>query len=665
MFRVSLLSSCLLVPAGLLSAQAASRNEAAIAGVAAGTRTEAQAIWWGFDETDATDALQAAIRSGARKLIVNNTGKPWNVRPLQLASDQEIVFEPGCVVQALRGAFKKKHEMLFVGRSVKNVTLHGPKAVLRMWKSDYQDAQAYEKSEWRHALAFYACENVAVNGLSIEASGGDGIYLGAGSGGVPCHKVTIRNVTCSDNHRQGISVISAEDLLIEDCVFKDTAGTAPQAGIDFEPNSATERLKHCVLRRCRFENNASDGILFALGQLDAGSEPVSILLDQCTTSGNNRAVRVSLRNPAGVTGSIDFTRCRFERSRTGGVEFTGKAVRAARVRMDHCELVHLAMEKSDEPAITIKSRGMNTETLGGIEFDHCVIEQDQPRKPLFYDDVGGARLKAITGTLTIHEPGKEHAITLSQAQLDEWFPWSAELKDYARFNLKELAVAPTNRDAKGPFPAIEAAQRGSGQWILFSQSTNEPLNFSLQPRQIGRGGTPAALPVRIIAPSGRVTELTPLPFGASTPYTIRTGEAGVHRLIVEAGQHTACIVGSDQPACLISLSGAFHFVGRSGPLFFLVPEGITEFGLKVAGGGGAEHVQAVVKDASGRTVAQFADIDGARIIPLTRADGSRAEVWSLLLDKPSTGVLEDVQILVEGIPAILAGRPDALLAPAK
>ena len=664
MLRVFLFSSCFVALAGL-SAQAASRNEAAIAEVAAGKRADAQAIWWGFDENDATDALQAAIRSGARKLVINNTGKPWNVRPLELASNLEIVFEPGCVVQALRGAFKKKHEMLFVGRGVKNVNLSGSKATLRMWKSDYQNAQAYEKSEWRHALAFYACENVTIDGLTIEASGGDGIYLGAGSGGAPCRKVTLRKVTCADNHRQGISVISAEDLLIEDGVFKDTAGTAPQAGIDFEPNSAAERLKHCVLRRCRFENNAADGILFALGQLDSESEPISILLDQCSTLGNNRAVRVSLRNPAGVTGSIDFTRCRFERSRTGGVEFTGKAVRAAAVRLDRCELIRLATEKPDEPAIVLKSRGMNTETLGGIRFDQCVIEQDESRKLLFYDDVGGARVKDITGTLTIRESGKERAITLSQAQLDEWFPWSAELKDYARFNLKGLGFSPLNRDAKGPFPAIEAAQRGTGQWIVFANSADESLSFSLQPRQIGRGDKPAALPVRLIAPSGKVTELPPLPFGGSTPYSIRTGEAGVHRLIVEAGQHTTRIVGSDQPACLMSLSGAFHFVGRSGPLFFLVPAGIKEFGLKVAGGGGAEHVQAVVKDASGKTAAQFTDISGAKVIPLTRGDGSGAEVWSLLLDKPATGVLEDVQFLVEGVPAILAGSAEALLGPVK
>ena len=50
------------------------RNDAMVAEVRSGKRTEAKAAWWGYDPADATAALQAAIDSGAKKLIVENLG---------------------------------------------------------------------------------------------------------------------------------------------------------------------------------------------------------------------------------------------------------------------------------------------------------------------------------------------------------------------------------------------------------------------------------------------------------------------------------------------------------------------------------------------------------------------------------------------------------------
>ncbi len=189
----------------LIVSTAFARDDAAIKELAGGKRTEARAEWWGFDETDSTQALQAASSSKAKKVVVSNTGKPWNVQPIKLASDQEIVSEKGVIVQALRGEFKSSNNMLFLGHGVKNLVLSGEGATLKMWKADYQ-AAPYEKSEWRHTLGLYACENVTVRGLTLADSGGDGIYLGAGSGGASCRKVTIQNVRCVNHHRQGIKV---------------------------------------------------------------------------------------------------------------------------------------------------------------------------------------------------------------------------------------------------------------------------------------------------------------------------------------------------------------------------------------------------------------------------------------------------------------------------
>ena len=259
----------------------------AVQEVMAGRRSLASAAWWGFDERDSTGSLQAAIRSGARKLVVPNLGKPWMVTPLFLESDQEIVFEEGVVLMAREGAFLGKGDSLLTARDKENITLRGPGASLVMRKQDYQEPP-YEKAEWRNCLSLRGCRNIKVEGLRLAASGGDGIYIGRGTGGrIQCQDITIKDVTCEDHHRQGISVITAENLLIEGCTLRRTRGTAPQAGIDFEPNQPDEHLADCVMRNCVIEGNAGYGILLYLGFLRGESDPISIAVAHCQVRDNH------------------------------------------------------------------------------------------------------------------------------------------------------------------------------------------------------------------------------------------------------------------------------------------------------------------------------------------------------------------------------------------
>jgi len=60
--------------------------------VEAGKIAEARADWWGFDPSDSTKQLQAAIDSGARRLVIPRKTSPWIVHPLSLASNQVIVL---------------------------------------------------------------------------------------------------------------------------------------------------------------------------------------------------------------------------------------------------------------------------------------------------------------------------------------------------------------------------------------------------------------------------------------------------------------------------------------------------------------------------------------------------------------------------------------------
>lgn len=248
------ITTATLIPLLSTIALPAEVNQQAIDDVAAGKLTEAKASWWGFSEADSTAALQAAINSGVRKLTIDDVGKPWIVQPIQLASHQEIVLEKGVTVLARRGMFRGRNDSLFNIIGKEDVTIRGYGATLRMWRDDYARAP-YSKAEWRMALNLGGAKDVKIYGLTLAESGGDGIYVGAGPDGGPCRNVLIKDVVCDSNYRQGISVINAENLRIEDCVLKNTDGTAPRAGIDFEPNGPKERLVNCVLRNCLIRKN--------------------------------------------------------------------------------------------------------------------------------------------------------------------------------------------------------------------------------------------------------------------------------------------------------------------------------------------------------------------------------------------------------------------------
>ena len=282
-----------LMFAGCTGILTAGEYDKELAEVKTGTRIEAKASWWGFNKEDSTHALQAAINSGVKKLIVDNTGSDWIVEPISLVNDQEILFEKGVVVIAKKNSFKNPADSLFTAKCKKNITLRGEDgAVLKMRKADYHDAKLYTQAEWRHTILLLSCENIKIQNLTLLSSGGDGIYVGVQGDATTmnyCKNILIDNVICDDHNRQGISIISAENLTIRNSVFKNTKGTAPEDGIDFEPNEQSESLVNCVVENCSFEGNNGKGIdLFLKTDL-----PLSISIRNCKVY-DNRGIYYSL-----------------------------------------------------------------------------------------------------------------------------------------------------------------------------------------------------------------------------------------------------------------------------------------------------------------------------------------------------------------------------------
>lgn len=409
------------------------KNTAAVEDVLSGKTTEANAAWWGFNPTDATDAIQAALDSGARRVTIPYMGAPWIVRPLQLRGSQEVYLEPGVVILAKQGEFLGGGDSLMTAGGVDNVVLKGHGATLRMRKTDYMKPP-YQKAEWRMGLSLRGCRNVLVEGVRIESSGGDGIYIDGGSGRRLCEDITIRSVTCDDNHRQGMSVISVKGLLVEQCRFSNTWGTAPAAGIDLEPDGDDQHLVNIVIRNCVMENNEGHEVLVYPKNLKEKAPDLSIRFENCLlrktlTDGRTDGVAQGIgRNDSshgwsgisvagvcdnGPGGVIEFVRCVVENTGKESVRIFDKSPKGAALRFEQCQfrnpwlIDHPDHWMQRVPIHLQIRRPYLADDLGGVTFDDCYV-YDTVNRPVLSFEQGSAEhtLMNIDGLITVDSPGE-------------------------------------------------------------------------------------------------------------------------------------------------------------------------------------------------------------------------------------------------------------------
>ena len=122
------------------------------------------------------------------------------------------------------------------------MTLKGYGATLKMRRDLFTGGKPYKRSEHRHAVILYASRNIKILGLTIQDAGGDGIMIGGLTHSSFNKDVLIKDIRVTNAFRNAISVISAQNLTIDNAVLINTNGTSPQGGLDFEPDHEKQRL---------------------------------------------------------------------------------------------------------------------------------------------------------------------------------------------------------------------------------------------------------------------------------------------------------------------------------------------------------------------------------------------------------------------------------------
>ena len=568
---------------------------------------------------DATAAFEAAFASGAKKIIVDNPGFDYIVRPLFVPSDTEVVFQDKVAVRAKRGEFKGTNDSLIRIQDQKNVILRGEGTVLlEMNKADYQDRTRYERATWRHGIAISGCENVIVKDLTVRSSGGDGIYVAGGKAGYS-KDVLIENVTCENHYRQGISVISAENLILRGCRFNDTIGTPPACGIDFEPNYARERLVNILLEDCEFSRNDMSGIFFHLRPLDKKkSLPVSILVRNCRFEGNRGGLGTNIGT---ASGEITFDGCTFTGNRGESV-FLRNMFGNLKLTVKNS----LFQDRDGKIAIVAETPG----DTGNVFFENVklITKSDDP---VTLDCTEGYGLVNCHFGLLCGETLSSLKEFDSQALMEKYAP-NPELRSSITFAtvdpLKLKAATQRSRDGLGNMNI-----RGKFRFVqAVPKAGTYPIRFTFRKLGIfGRNDLKGKISVRDEKDTlvDRIDNVVPV--NNQYVYELKADAAGVYTFEVDFGGH--CVqLHADHPGQGILADKALQLIWGCNKLYFVVPAEAEEVKVEVAGSSAREWLHAYLRDSSQKIVGKALDCQRApRILTVKRTPTEKDEIWTLEL----------------------------------
>ncbi len=611
--------------------------------------------WWGFNDEDATLYLQAAIDSPAKRVIVPNIGKPWIVRPIWLRSDLELIFEPGVEIWAHKGDYKWVDDCLFCVRDSHNITIRGDRGVvLKMNREDYLDPAQYASSEWRMGLSFLGCSDILVENLTVENSGGDGLYFGT-SRQPYCSNVVVRNVKSFNNHRQGLSIISGKNILVENCEFSNTAGLNPQAGVDLEPNNAAEVMQNIRFRNVIVRNNAGPGFVTYLTPLDQQSEPVSITFENCIAE-NNGLPGFLLAYPGTSTlgqANIQLLNCISMDNKNEDLRIFDKDIHNGTLLIKGGKFAK--SQGNPNGSILVVSSPVNLADVGGIYFDGAATSSLTPFE--FSTKSGTIQVKEIRGNITTPEKNWD----LSQYQVPPLFD----------DNTPHLGVSGDYVPVENPgipegLPELRENSlylRSPANYVFYAEAgQNVELLFDYQ--QIGDYPGVDFL-ARIYSPSGKVIPVPGMPFMQVAPFNMIAPESGLYRVRVTLWSNRLQIARPQGGIAIVQQKAAQSFMSANGRLYLNVPPETEKFSIHLIPND-LENTGATLYDPSGRIAAHVDSITERYIMAPEHYEKSATDqTWVLDLFPPTVGTAQNLSIEVYGIPPFLATTPDGLLTPAR
>ena len=171
----------------------------------------------------------------------------YPVGPLKMRSRRIVRLAPGVRLTALDVLFPERDDCLISFDDVNDSKLIAVNAEI------VGQLMNPLSGEWRHLLMFRAATRCGVVGGRWSNGWGDGCWIGPSwdARKQPCSLISVDGSSFISTYRNGISIVSALDVLISRCKVWGPEGTNPQAGIDIEAAHPSNVLHNIRVDNCR------------------------------------------------------------------------------------------------------------------------------------------------------------------------------------------------------------------------------------------------------------------------------------------------------------------------------------------------------------------------------------------------------------------------------
>ena len=632
--------------------------------------------------TDCTANLQAALDNPLADTIivphtvVSNVSQPWTTGPLVLErSNVTLRLEPGVELVAKDGAYPVGYCLLQVQRC-QNVTIHGYGAAIRMLNGT---DPSYDTEENRHCIGLRAVKNVLVEGIKCTKAGGDGIYVSDGWGAPdPTYssQVTIQDCTLDDNRRQGISVISAQDLIIRRCVMSNTGatnGTAPMAGIDFEPDLAEHRLVRCALRDCsmsgnRAGDNYGSGIHTYLGNLDAASPPVSIEIERChitSTVGEGFGVKLSGAKDGGPRTTYTMSDCLIEDTRSCGL-YVNSGLATTTTQITRTVLRDTFTDtvtwNGGGTPIYLEAQLRGIAAYGNITFTDCLIIDSKPRSLIrSYEDrtfidppQPDTYCDGLRGNLTVINPNAAgHVFNLDFAN-DLHTTLAVTALPAMPAQTVGISASTAATSAGGTAPATLAVSRIGSDLsftlavdVTWSGTATNGDDYAYRPGFVILPPMTGTVPVSLAARAGGVTS------GEKTAIATLSPRDGSPAIAVGAGSSTAHLFATPLPAWRFNAFGDPTDSGDGADAANPAGDGLVNL-LKYALNGNPAAADAAA-------ISPSATVQSGKLQFVFRCDGTRTDLTYIVQASDDLAAWTDIARSIGGAMAVPSDSSGAIV----
>lgn len=379
-------------------------------------------VWSSIPDSNTKRINRALSNSGYGRVILDYNSSGWTSDTIFMKVPNQVLWiagsgsTPGHLI-AKTGGFRDT-AAIFIKMRVAGCTINGysngvdstqGRATIEMFKNSYVSTNGYTPSESRDAI-HAGKDNATVEGVIVKNSGGDGVYLSGG------HNVIVKDVIVDGANRNGISVIKGTNTAISNSVFKNTSGSTltgsgkgPWAGMDIEPNVATDTLNNITITSCVFSGNLGNNISIGMGKLHTGAAYANtIYFYYCTTAGgsDNGALIASLKSDGPNTGEVYFQKCNFNYPAHSGIYNRDWAAGKMLIDFNKCNIYNAGASSSTSPPMYVGGSGAYT--VGHVNFEGSTNRIDDFNSAHPYI-IGGSAAQAydsitgVSGVLTIQK----------------------------------------------------------------------------------------------------------------------------------------------------------------------------------------------------------------------------------------------------------------------